>query len=147
MVYSDVYKDLNDAIKVTLVTARKIKQSPSDRDELVEQLTQYLWSRPGPIRDDLHLLATHRLKPTPATRAAVRDDLRGTVPLDADAAALVVSILAPIGGPYDVPHGKHGHELWEMEREVRYAVIGDSVERHPIGCPQIPPTTGWYTDA
>ena len=36
MVYSDVYKDLNDAIKVTLVTARKIKQSPSDRDELVE---------------------------------------------------------------------------------------------------------------
>ena len=121
MVYSDVYKDLNDAIKMTLVTARKIKQSPSDRDELVEQLTQYLWSRPGPIRDDLHLLATHRLNSTPATRAAVRDDLRGTIPLDADAAALVVSIIAPIGGLDDIPRGKHGHEFRQMEQEVRQA--------------------------
>lgn len=121
MVYSDVYKDLNDAIKATLMTARKIKQSPSDRDELVEQLTQYLWSRPGPIRDDLHLLATHRLNPTPATRAAVRDDLRGTIPLDADAAALVVSIIAPIGGLDDIPRGKHGREFRQMEQEVRQA--------------------------
>lgn len=121
MVYSDVYKDLNNAINATLVTARKIKQSPSDRDELVEQLTQYLWSRPGPIRDDLHLLATHRLNPTPATRAAVRDDLRGTVPLDADAAALVVSIIAPIGGLDDIPRGKHGREFRQMEQEVRQA--------------------------
>lgn len=121
MVYSDVYKDLNNAINATLVTARKIKQSPSDRDELVEQLTQYLWSRPEPIRDDLHLLATHRLKPTPATRAAVRDDLRGTIPLDADAAALVVSIIAPIGGLDDIPRGKHGREFRQMEQEVRQA--------------------------
>lgn len=121
MVYSDVYKDLNNAINATLVTARKIKQSPSDRDELVEQLTQYLWSRPGPIRDDLHLLATHRLNPTPATRAAVRDDLRGTIPLDADAAALVVSIIAPIGGLDDIPRGKHGREFRQMEQEVRQA--------------------------
>jgi len=121
MVYSDVYKDLNDAIKATLMTARKIKQSPSDRDELVEQLTQYLWSRPEPIRDDLHLLATHRLNPTPATRAAVRDDLRGTIPLDADAAALVVSIIAPIGGLDDIPRGKHRREFRQMEQEVRQA--------------------------